>query len=76
MCMDGLSALVYLLTGRWSFFKAVWTAHRDYRRMRRNEDPSSFDEERNNIGLLDNSIVLQFFLSGKKLKWSDIERYL
>ena len=76
MCMDGLSALVYLLTGRWSFFKAVWTAHRDYRRMRRNEDPSPFDEERNNIGLLDNSIVLQFFLSGKKLKWSDIERYL
>ena len=76
MCLDGLSACAYLLTGRWSFFKSVWTAHRDYRRMRRNEDPSPFEEERNTIGLYDRSIVLHFFLSGKKLRWSDIERYL
>ena len=76
MCMDGLSAAVYLLTGKGSFFMAVWKAHRDYRRMRRDEDPSPFDEERNNIGYYPRSIVLRFFLSGRKLRWSDIERDL
>ena len=76
MCLDGASAAVYLFTGKWSFFKAVWTAHRDYRRMRRDEDPSPFEEERNNIGYYPGSIVLRFFLSGKKLRWSDIERAL
>ena len=76
MCLDGLSAAVYLCTGKWSFFKAVWKAHRDYRRMRRDEDPSPFDEERNNIGYYPRSIVLRFFLSGSKLRWSDIERDL
>ena len=76
MLLDGLSACVYLLTGKWSFFKSVWQAHRDYRRMRREEDPSPFEEERNNIGIYYRSIILRFFLSGKKLRWSDIERYL
>ena len=76
MCLDGASAAAYLLSGRWSFFQAVWKAHRDYRRLRREEDPSPFEEEHNNIGLYDRSIVLQFFLSRRKLRWSDIERYL
>ncbi len=76
MCLDGASAAIYLLSGKWPFFKAVWRAHRDYRRMRRDEDPSPFEEERNNIGLYDGSIVLKFFLSGRKLRWSDIERQL
>jgi hypothetical protein len=76
MCLDGASAFVYLVTGKWSFFSAVWKAHRDYRRLRREEDPSPFEEERNNIGLYAGSILLRFFLSGKKLRWSDIERYL
>lgn len=35
MCVDGAIACVYLLTGRFSFFKSVVSAHRDYRRMRR-----------------------------------------
>ena len=76
MCLDGASAVAYLATGRWSFFKAVWQAHRDYRRMRRDEDPSPFEEERNHIGLYDRSIVLRFFLSRRQLRWSDIERDL
>lgn len=76
MCLDGASAAVYLLTGRWSYCKAVWKAHRDYRRMRRDEDPSPFAEERNNIGYYPRSIVLRFFLSRKKLVWSDIEQEL
>ena len=76
MCLDGASAAAYLATGRWSFFKSVCQAHRDYRRMRRDEDPSPFEEERNNIGLYDKSIVLRFFLSRKTLRWSDVERDL
>ncbi|MCR5710178.1 MAG: glycosyltransferase family 2 protein [Bacteroidales bacterium] len=76
MLMDGASAAVYLVTGKWEFFKAVCKAHRDYRKLRREEDPSPFEEERNHIGLFPRSIILHFFLSGKKLRWSDIERYL
>ncbi len=35
MCLDGLSALVYLFTGRKSFYDAVVQAHREYRKLRR-----------------------------------------
>ncbi len=34
-CLDGASALVYLLTGRIAFFRAVVEAHREYRQLRR-----------------------------------------
>lgn len=30
MVFDGLSALVYVCTGRFSYFNAVWKAHRDF----------------------------------------------
>ena len=76
MCLDGVSATVYLLTGRWASVKSVWNAHRDYHRMRKLEDPSPFEGERNYIGLYDRSIVLRFFLSRGRLRWSDIERDL
>ena len=35
MCLDGGSALVYLVTGRWSFYRSVLHAHHEYRRLRR-----------------------------------------
>lgn len=35
MCLDGLSALTYMVTKRYSFFKAVVTAHAEYRKLRR-----------------------------------------
>ncbi|MBQ9410780.1 MAG: glycosyltransferase family 2 protein, partial [Bacteroidales bacterium] len=35
MCLDGCSAMVYLFTGKWTFFKAVVQAHREYRKLRR-----------------------------------------
>ena len=35
MCLDGLSALVYLCKGQGAFFMAVVRAHRDYRKLRR-----------------------------------------
>ena len=38
MCLDGLSALTFLLTRRWSFYGAVVQAHREYRQLRRAGD--------------------------------------
>ena len=35
MVLDGGSALVYLLTGKMEYFKAVWSAHQDFRKMRK-----------------------------------------
>ncbi len=35
MCIDGMSAVAYLLQGRFSFFKAVFKAHSDYRKMKK-----------------------------------------
>ena len=35
MLLDGMSALVYLLTGKKACFKAVWEAHREFRAMGR-----------------------------------------
>lgn len=74
MCLDGASAAVYLVTGKWSYLKAVWNAHRDFCRMRRDVDESPFDEERNNVGYYSGSIVLRYFLSGGKLVFSRVEK--
>ena len=38
MCLDGLSALVYLLKGKRDFYRAVVQAHREYRQLRRPGD--------------------------------------
>ena len=38
--LDGGSALAYLLTGKFSYFRAVLTAHREYRRLRRHTHPA------------------------------------
>lgn len=35
MCLDGCSALMFLLQGKWSFYRAVVEAHREYRRLRK-----------------------------------------
>ena len=35
MLLDGASALVYLLTGKWDYVKAVYKAHEAYRNLRR-----------------------------------------
>ena len=38
MVLDGMSALVYLLTFKWSCFKAVIRAHNEYRRLKSQSD--------------------------------------
>ena len=39
MLLDACSAAVYLLSGRWQYFKAVIRAHREFRSLRRKEVP-------------------------------------
>ena len=73
MLLDSASAAVYLLTGRLSFFKAVCTAHRDFRRMRGELEPSPFEVEMNNIGYFDKSIIFQFFLHRRKLTFDSLD---
>lgn len=73
-CLDGASALVYLVTGKWSFFKSVLTAHRDFRKMKREVEPSPFEGERNNVGYYPGSIILKFFLSHGTLTFRRIAR--
>lgn len=70
--LDGASGAVYLLTGKFQYFRAVIRAHRDYRRMKKSAETSVFSEERNDIGLYKGSIILKFFLSGKKLVYSKL----
>ena len=38
MILDGMSGIVYLITGKWESFKAVVKAHREYRKLRRRTD--------------------------------------
>lgn len=51
MMLDGVSALVYLLSGRKDSYKAVLLAHKDYRK----EKPSLKNKRRDNMALRRNS---------------------
>ncbi len=69
--LDGLAALIFLLKGRPGDFKAVWKAHRDYKRSRK-----SLEEKRlvnkdltvTNPGklILNKSIVFEFYVKRRK----------
>ncbi|MCF0167204.1 MAG: glycosyltransferase family 2 protein [Bacteroidales bacterium] len=72
MALDLMSAAVYLVTGRWSSFKAVLEAHRDYRHMKKDVEPSPFSEQRNDNGLLEGSVVLKYYLSRGKLTFDEL----
>ena len=69
--LDAASSAVYLLSGRWRFFKAVCSAHRDYRKMKKNVEPSPCGEVLLS-GYYPHSIVLKFFLNGKKLTFNKL----
>ena len=63
MCLDGLSALVYLFTGRWEFFRSVLQAHREYRRLRR---PGELLKDARHPDGLSNGWIVPIGLFGKK----------
>ena len=46
MVLDGLSGIVYLCSGKWSFFKSVTGAHKEFRRLRRRPSASEIEAYR------------------------------
>lgn len=72
MCLDGLSALAYLAQGKMSFFKAVFNAHCDFRKMKKATEISSRCISYTNsymkylAGVYNRSIILCFFTGRKK----------
>ena len=44
MILDGMSAMVYLLTFKWDYFKAVIRAHNDFRRLKTQTDVTRLAE--------------------------------
>lgn len=72
MCFDGLSALAYLAQGKFSFFKAVFSAHCHYRRMKKTTEISSRCISYTNsfmkhlAGVYNRSIIRCFFTGRNK----------
>ena len=70
--MDFCASLVYLFTGRWSYFKAVWQAKRDFRRLAPEVEVSSFTEDGNDIGLYYGSIIFRYLRSLGRLTFDKL----
>ncbi len=74
-CLDCLSASVYLLTGKLSFFKAVWTAHKEYRQLRGTAATKAevvsyltkYGQKASVKGLYGKWIILESILHGEKI---------
>lgn len=73
MILDGVSAIMYLLSGKYSFFHAVLKAHMEFWKMVFSVKRSKRYKHRGVSGVYHGSIVLSFFLSVKKLRFIDIE---
>ena len=71
MWLDRCSALVYLLTGRISCFKAVLKAHRDFRRMRGGYDTAT-GETAKPAGLYKGSILWKWLASGGRITFDKL----
>ncbi|MBO6223093.1 MAG: glycosyltransferase family 2 protein [Bacteroidales bacterium] len=73
-CIDGLSAVCYIFQGKFSYFKSVMKAHRDYSRMKGETElspspsPSASESKKQALpyGMLPFSIILKFFTGHKK----------
>ncbi len=58
MCLDGLSALIYLLTFKFDYFKAVYTAHQQYKSLKK-EHSTKCNSGAKVYGLYPKSIILR-----------------
>lgn len=63
---DGVSAVKYLLSGQWHFVKAVWNAHRDFDKMKRQYHTQPTENRLNDLPQGRVNIILDYFLRGKK----------
>lgn len=67
MALDALAAATFLITGGWQDFKAVFKAHADFRRMKReNTGSSPISPGGTPDGRSPFSILFQYHLRGKK----------
>lgn len=71
MVYDGISAVKYLVSGKWAFVKAVWNAHGDYRKMKKNYHTQHTQNCLNDLPQGQVNIVLDYFLRGKK-RYTDV----
>ena len=49
MLLDGCSALIYAVTGKWNYFKAVYHAHEEFRSLRRPVTPEMLESFKNSL---------------------------
>jgi GT2 family glycosyltransferase len=70
MVLDGISAIRFLLTGKWGFFSAILKAHADYYRhlgdIKRYRKSRTAAEWRALNGRYPRAIVWDYFVQGKK----------
>lgn len=78
MCIDGLSGAVYLLQGKFSYFKAVLKAHKDFKEMRKVAKITLLQPLYKDIpveikpdGIYHKSIIVQFFKGKKRFSSMD-----
>lgn len=69
--IDGLSAVAYLLKGKFSYAKAVTRAHKDFRQMKKSMEPSPRIKEQNLTGIYKGSIIKAFLLYVRR--FSDLD---
>ncbi len=68
MCLDGLSALAYLLSGSWPKFRAVWAAHMAYWKNRRH---FPYQPQAGEAGVYRGLIVVDYLLRRRR-RWSEL----
>ncbi|NVO10468.1 MAG: glycosyltransferase family 2 protein [Bacteroidales bacterium] len=70
LILDGLSAIVYLLSGKFSFFKAVFLAHCNYWKnigiLRKKRKILNLNRVNNSSKILHKSVLSNFFLLKRK----------
>ncbi|MBP3425251.1 MAG: glycosyltransferase family 2 protein [Rikenellaceae bacterium] len=65
LLLDGASAAVYLLTGKWNFVKAVWQAHRDFFARRENLRSKRTSDCAQPKGVYRGSMLLRYLFGGR-----------
>ncbi len=65
-CIDGLSAVCYIFQGRFSYFKSVFKAHRDYRKLKAKVTVTPNEKGALPYGMLPYSIIRKFFTGHRK----------
>lgn len=69
MCVDWLTAIIYLLQFKWGFFTAVIRAHRDFMRLKKETAVTLVDNRRNLPYGISPKSILVGKLIGRKVKF-------